>query len=187
MCFIDSKTSSELEHVLLTTLYLAGAKNTDSWHARKGDFQCTFPLDVQMVPSSTLTIATDDKRLACGGFYLSETAHLGSFEFTTDYFNGMSLSLRRSNTGVTFIGSTHSGSPSPWQAMIEDTIEEFHIASSREGGSGLPSPRRHDTAALPAPVTLTPCMENAPTTQAMTMVPPWTAEPRLDTGLPIER
>jgi hypothetical protein len=187
MCFIVSKTSSELEHVFLITLYLASERNTDSWHARKGGFHRTFPLDVQMVPSSVLTISTDDKRSVCGGFCLGETAHLGSFEFTTDYFGGLSLSLRRSNSRVAFIGSTHSGSPSPWQALTEDTIEEFYTTSSGEGGSDLPSPRRHETVALPTPVTLTPCMENAPTTQAMTMVPPWTAEPRLDTGLPIER
>jgi hypothetical protein len=31
---------------------LAGAKNTDSWHARKGDLQRTFLLEVPMVPSS---------------------------------------------------------------------------------------------------------------------------------------
>jgi hypothetical protein len=28
--------------MILTTLYLAGAKNTDSWHARKGDLQRAF-------------------------------------------------------------------------------------------------------------------------------------------------
>jgi hypothetical protein len=37
MCFIVRKTTSELERVILTTLYLASAKNTNSWHARKGD------------------------------------------------------------------------------------------------------------------------------------------------------
>jgi hypothetical protein len=29
MCFIVHKTTLELEHMILTTLYLAGAKNTD--------------------------------------------------------------------------------------------------------------------------------------------------------------
>jgi hypothetical protein len=42
--------------------------------------------------------------------------------------------------------------------MIEDSIEEFHTASSREGGSGLPSPRRCGTGALAALVTTTPWM-----------------------------
>jgi hypothetical protein len=46
------KTILELEHTILTTLFLAGAKNTDSWCARKRDLQRAFPLDVSMVPSS---------------------------------------------------------------------------------------------------------------------------------------
>jgi hypothetical protein len=64
------------------------------------------------------------------------------------------------------MGSTHSGSPSLQRAMIEDSIEEFHTTSRGEGGSGLPSSRRHGTGALPTPVTTTPWMENAPTAQA---------------------
>jgi hypothetical protein len=35
---VSHNTTSEQEHMILTTLYLAGAKNTDRWHARKGDF-----------------------------------------------------------------------------------------------------------------------------------------------------
>jgi hypothetical protein len=46
------------------------------------------------------------------------------------------------------------------------------MTSSREGGSGLPYPRRHDTGALPAPVTAKLWMEDAPATQTMMMVPP---------------
>jgi hypothetical protein len=30
MCFVVHKTTSEQEHVILTTLYLVSAKNTDS-------------------------------------------------------------------------------------------------------------------------------------------------------------
>jgi hypothetical protein len=41
--------------------------------------------------------------------------------------------------------------------------------------------------ALPAPVTTTPWMENAPAAQAMTMVPPRTMALWLDTGLPFEK
>jgi hypothetical protein len=37
MCFVVRKTTSELQHAILTTLYFAGVENTDSWHARKGD------------------------------------------------------------------------------------------------------------------------------------------------------
>jgi hypothetical protein len=66
-----------------------------------------------MVPSSTLTVAADGERLTDGGFSLGETIRLGSFEFITDYFSGLSLSPRRGNSGVAFMGSTRSETPSP--------------------------------------------------------------------------
>jgi hypothetical protein len=31
VCFVVRKTTSKLEHAILTILYLAGAKNIDSW------------------------------------------------------------------------------------------------------------------------------------------------------------
>jgi hypothetical protein len=93
----------------LITQYLVGVKNTGSWCARKGVLQRAFPLDVSMAPSSGIFITTDGERLTCGGFSLSETVHLGNFEFIADYFDGMSLSPRRDDEGATFIGSTRSG------------------------------------------------------------------------------
>jgi hypothetical protein len=39
--------------------------------------------------------------------------------------------------------------------MIEDSIEEFLTASSREGHFDLPSPKRHDTGFPPSPITTT--------------------------------
>jgi hypothetical protein len=144
VCFIVRKTTSELEHAILTTLYLADAKNTDSWHTRKRDLQCAFPLDILMVHSSTLIISADGERLTCSSFSLGETVHLGSFEFISDYFGGLSLSPQRNDSGAAFMGSTHSGPLSLWRAMIEDSTKEFHADSSGEGGSDLPSLRRHD-------------------------------------------
>jgi hypothetical protein len=140
-----------------------------------------------MVPSFALTIASDSERLTRGGFSLGQTICLGSFEFTADYFGGLSLSPRRGNSGAAFMGSTHSGTPSPWWAMIEESTEGILMTSSVERGSGLPSPRGHDTGALPAPVGTTPWMENTPATQDMTMVPPRTVVQRPDTGLPFEQ
>jgi hypothetical protein len=70
--------------MILTTLYLASAKNTDSWRARKGDLQCAFSLDILMVSSSVLTAVADGDCLTCGGFSLGETVHLGNFEFIAD-------------------------------------------------------------------------------------------------------
>jgi hypothetical protein len=187
MCFVVNKTTLELERMILTTLYLVGAKNTDSWHVRKGDLQRAFPLDVSMVPSFTLAVAANGECLTGGGFSLSETVRLGSFEFITDYFGGLSLSPKRGNSGVAFMGSTRSRTPSPRQAIIEDSTNEFLIVSSREGGSSLPSPRRRTTRASATPITPTPWMENASATQATATVPPQTMASRPDTGLHFEQ
>jgi hypothetical protein len=140
MCLVVRKTTSEHQRTILTTLYLAGAKNTDSWHVRKGDLQCAFPQDDPMVPSSALPISTDGERLTCSDFSLNETFCLGSFEFIANYFSSLSVSPRRSDSGTAFISTTSSGTPSPWWAMIEDSTEEFHMASSGEGApaSSLP-------------------------------------------------
>jgi hypothetical protein len=140
MCFVAHKTILELECVILITLYLASAKHTDSWHARKGDLQRAFPQDIPMVPSSMITITTDGECLTCGGFSLDETIHLGSFEFIAYYFSGSSLSPRRGDSGDAFMGSTRSWKPSPWWAMIKDSTEEFLMASSGEGAPPSPLP-----------------------------------------------
>jgi hypothetical protein len=78
----------------------------------RGILQRAFPLYVPMVPSPTLVVAASGERLTRGGFSLSETVGLGSFEFITDYISGLSLSPKGSNSGATFMRSTHSGTPS---------------------------------------------------------------------------
>jgi hypothetical protein len=42
----------DLDHPILV-----GVENIDSWCTRKGDLQCAFPLDVQMVPSFVIIVA----------------------------------------------------------------------------------------------------------------------------------
>jgi hypothetical protein len=76
--------------------------------------QHAFPFGVLMVPSSTHAFSADGECLTCGGFFLDETVRLGNFEFITDYFSGLSLSPRRSDSGTTFMGSTRSRPPFPW-------------------------------------------------------------------------
>jgi hypothetical protein len=90
-----SVLSSSQDHLKMTTLYLASVEKTDSWYTKKGDLQCAYPLDVPMVPTSAIVVTVDGERLACGGFSLGETIHLGNFEFIADYFNSLSLSLGR--------------------------------------------------------------------------------------------
>jgi hypothetical protein len=136
--------------------------------------QHAFPLNILMVPSSTLTVTVDGECLLCGGFSLSKTVHFGSIELIFDCFGGLSLSPWRDGLDATFMGSTRSGPPSPLWAMIGDSTEEFHMASSGEGGSDLPPPRRHDAA-------------DTSTTQAMMTIPPRPMAPWSDTNLPFER
>jgi hypothetical protein len=83
-----------------------------------------------MVPSSVLAASADGEHLTCGGFSLYETVCFGSLESITDCFSDLRLSPRRKNSGVAFMGSTRSGSPS-LRAMIKDSTEEFYMASSR--------------------------------------------------------
>jgi hypothetical protein len=148
--------------------------------------QRAFPLDVLMVLSSVLVVAVDGECLACGGFTLGETVHFGRLEFITDCFGGMSLSPRRDGSDVAFMGSTHRRPPSPLWAMMGDSTKEFHMVSSGEVGSSLPSPRRHDTGAPPSPATTTSWLESTPATQAMMTVPPRMMTSRPDTSLPFE-
>jgi hypothetical protein len=186
VCFIVRKTTSELEHVILTTMFML-VKNINRWCARKGCLQHAFPLNVSMVLSSALIVTYESQRLMCGGFSLSETIFLMSFKFIADYFSGLSLSPRRGNSSAAFIGSTHSGTPSLMWAMIENSTEEFLTASSGEGGFALSSPKCHGIGALLAPITTTPWMENAPSTQATMTLPPQMAALQPYTGLPFEQ
>jgi hypothetical protein len=99
--------------VILTTLYIASAKNTDSWHAGKGNLQHAFPLDVLMVPSSELTVATGGERLWCRGFSLGEIIRFRSLKFIVDPFGGLSLSPMGDGLDAVIMFSTSGGPPYP--------------------------------------------------------------------------
>jgi hypothetical protein len=133
-----------------------------------------------MVPSSAITIAADDERLACSGFSLGEPFRLGNFEIITYYFSSLSLSLRKGDSGTAFMGSTHCGESTLQWAMIEDSAEEFLMASCGDGGSSLPTPMTRRTGASLSVVATTPRMENAPTVQATMMAPPHMAASRME-------
>jgi hypothetical protein len=123
-----------------------------------------------VVHSSVLPIATDNECLTGGGFSLDKTVHFGSLEFIVDCFGSLSLSPKGSNSGPVLMGSTHSWSPS-LRPMTEDSTKEFYMASSGEGGSGLPSSPWHSTGAPSVPLATTPWLEDILVTQAMTTVP----------------
>jgi hypothetical protein len=58
-------------------------------------FAVCFPLNVPMVHSSTLVVATNGEHLTCGGFSLGETICFGILEFVINCFGSLSLSPRR--------------------------------------------------------------------------------------------
>jgi hypothetical protein len=78
VCFIVHKTTSEQERAILTTLYLVGVENTDSWRVRKRDLQHAFLLDVSMVPSLKLSFVANGNCLIGVGLALGSTIHFGS-------------------------------------------------------------------------------------------------------------
>jgi hypothetical protein len=75
------------------------------------------------------------------------------------------------DSGASFVGMTHSGLPS-LQAMIEDSTDEFYMASSGGGSSSLLVSQRLSTGASPSPTATTRWLEDAPATQTMMTVPP---------------
>jgi hypothetical protein len=111
----------------------------------RGICSVLFSLDVLMVPSSSIAVTADDEHLTCGGFSLSKTVHLGNFEFIANYFDSLSLSPRRGDADGAFMGSTCSVASTLRRAMIEDSAEEFLMASSGEGSFATPFPRRRST------------------------------------------
>jgi hypothetical protein len=81
-----------------------------------------------MVYSFALAVSTNGECMMCSGFSLSENIRLGSFEFIIDYFGGLSLSPRRSDSDTSFMGSTHSGPLYPRRALIDDSTDKFRMA-----------------------------------------------------------
>jgi hypothetical protein len=98
--------------------------------------QRTFPLDVPMVPSSTLTIAADGERLSCSRFSLSETIHFGSLKFIIDCFDDLSLSPMGDSSDAIVMGSAHGGPPSPlqaWRGLVPVVLARIDSKGSRRG------------------------------------------------------
>jgi hypothetical protein len=88
------KTISEQECAILTTLYLANAKNTNSWHARKRNLQHAFPLDVAMVPSAKFSFIANDNNTTSVRLAPGSTIYFGSLKFIVDRLGRLSLSPR---------------------------------------------------------------------------------------------
>jgi hypothetical protein len=119
---------------------LASVENTDSWHARKGDLQHAFPLDVLMVTSLKLSSIANGNILTSVSLSLGETICFGSPKLTTDRFGRLSLSLDEWDSSAIFVGMVHSGSPL-LHIALEDSSDEGGIASGMGGSSRPPSPK----------------------------------------------
>jgi hypothetical protein len=63
VCFVVSKTTSELERAILTTLFLPVQKTPTVGVPGRADLQRAFLLDVPTIPSSALAVATDGESL----------------------------------------------------------------------------------------------------------------------------
>jgi hypothetical protein len=122
----------------------------------------------------------------CSGFSLGKIVCFRGLEFIADCFGDLSLSPKGSNSGVVFMGSTCSGSPSLWD-MIEDSTKEFYLASSGEGGLHPPllPDARHGGSAIPSRnhIMAGGCSDHSGHDDGFTMA----LAQQLDTGLPLER
>jgi hypothetical protein len=137
VCSFVHKTTLDLELRDLVDHVICRCRKHRQLACLEGGFVACFPLDVSMDHSSTVAITTDGKHLTCGGFSLGETVHFGRPEFIADCFDSLSLSPKGRNSGTVFVGMTHSGSPSLCN-ILEDSTDEFYMASSGEGSSSLP-------------------------------------------------
>jgi hypothetical protein len=115
-------------------------KNTDSWHARKGDLHHVFPLDVPLVTSPKLSFIANNNNPTGVSIALGTTIHFGSLEFTVDCLGRLSLSPDERDSSAIFIGIVHTRLPSSHTAL-EYSSDEVCTPSSTEGRSRSPGPR----------------------------------------------
>jgi hypothetical protein len=116
-----------------------GAKNTNSWHTKKGDLQLAFPRDVSMVPSPKLPFGANGNNPTSVGLALCSTIHFGSVEFIVDCLGRLSLYPQEWDSSDIFVGMAHNTSPSLCTAL-EDSSNEDRATSGTGGSSRFPSP-----------------------------------------------
>jgi hypothetical protein len=146
VCFVVHKTTSNLgPHPLV----LAGAKNTDSWRARKGDLQRAFPLDVPMVTSLKFAFVANGRNLTGVGLAPGETIRFSSLEFNVNHLGSLSISPKERDSGANFIGMVHIRSPS-LHTILEDSSDEDG-ATPDAGGAWISQTSRVQRGNLDCP------------------------------------
>jgi hypothetical protein len=135
VCFIVCRTTSELERVILTTLYLAGTKTLTVGAPGRGFAACFSSGRSDGYFTKTLFVANDNNPTGIG-LALGETICFGSLEFTTDRLGRLSLSPEDGDLGAIFIGMVHSGSPSLHTALKDSSNE----CGATSGAGGAPDP-----------------------------------------------
>jgi hypothetical protein len=167
-----------MEHAILTILYLAGAKTTASWCAKKGDLQRAFALDVLMVTSPKLPFVANGNNSTGVGLTPGETIHFGSLEFIADLLGYPSLSPEEGDSGAIFIGMVHNGSPS-LRTTLEEYSNEGGATLGTGGGSGSSGPQGCNVVTLIVHITATPVSENTPAIRIILRVMVRIAAPQL--------
>jgi hypothetical protein len=124
----------DLDHPIL-----ASAENIDNLHARKGDLQRAFPLDVPMVTSPKLPFVTNGDNLTGIGLTLGETSHFDSLEFTANHLGRLSVSPYEGDSSAIFVGMVHSGSSS-LHTILQDFSDEGDTASGAGEALDPPAP-----------------------------------------------
>jgi hypothetical protein len=186
VCFIICKITLELEHTILATLYLAGAKNTYSWRAKKGDLQCAFPLEVLIVYSLKLSFVANTNNPTSIGLTPGETIWFGSLEFTVDRLACLSLSPEEGDSGTIFVGMVHSGLLS-LHTTLDDSSNEGDATSGVGGSSGSLIPLGCNVITPTVPITTTLVPKNTPALLTILMVTVQTTTPQLGMELLLDQ
>jgi hypothetical protein len=141
VCFVllhSSQDHLEQEHAILTTLYLTGTKNVNSWRARKGNLQ--HALLLHCFDGSIIGVHRHYRRCAptmrC--FSLGETIRFKSLEFIANRFGGMSLPLK-DGSGAIIMGPACGEPPLLQQTMMGGPIEGSTRLLMGKGGPASPS------------------------------------------------
>jgi hypothetical protein len=139
VCFVVHKTTSKLEHVILTTLFLSVLKTPTVGAPGRGICSTLFSLDILIVTSPKVSFVANGINLTGASLAPGKTIQFSYLEFTADRLGHLSLYPKERDSAAIFIGVVHSGSPS-LHTTLEDSSDKDGAASSTVGSSRSPGP-----------------------------------------------